>query len=196
MVLGRPKTFEPDAVLDYAMNCFWTNGYAATSTRDLLAHTGLSKSSLYDTFGSKHALFERCLIRYRKQHADMMMERLAASPCALGFIRDMLYSAATEAQRSDKPRGCFVMNTAAEFAQSDPVVARSVDQSIASFRRVFRRAVVRAQHEGSIPASKSPSLLACLIVSNMSGLRTLAKSGQSPRTLRATADEIVKALQH
>lgn len=88
------------------------------------------------------------------------------------------------------------MNTAAEFAQSDAAVARTVDQSIAAFRRVFRRAVAQAQQEGSIPPNKSSSLLACLIVSNMSGLRTLAKAGQSPRALRATADEIMKALQH
>lgn len=196
MVLGRPKTFDPHAALDQALDCFWSNGYAGTSMRDLLHCTALSKSSLYETFGSKRALFETCLYRYRKQHEDQMVQRLSEGPCALNFIREMLYSAATEAQHNSRPRGCFVMNTAAEFAQSDAAVARAVDQSIAAFRRVFRRAVAQAQKEGTIPSDKSSSLLACLIVSSMSGLRTLAKAGQSPRTLQATADVIVHTLQN
>ena len=63
--MGRPKTFDETAALDQAMQVFWAKGYAPTSLTDLLAATGLSKSSLYETFGSKHDLFLKALERYR-----------------------------------------------------------------------------------------------------------------------------------
>ena len=33
------------------MQVFWSKGYGATSMRDLTSAMGLSKSSLYDSFG-------------------------------------------------------------------------------------------------------------------------------------------------
>ena len=46
------------------MHTFWANGYDATTTEDLCAATGLGRSSIYNTFTSKHELFRRALLRY------------------------------------------------------------------------------------------------------------------------------------
>ncbi len=194
MTVGRPRNFDPDTVLQRALNCFWSNGFEATSMQDLLNCTGLSKSSLYQSFGSKRGLFERCLTAYREDRVTKMSERLAASDSGLSFIRDMLEAVALES-RKGIPRGCLVMNTAAEFSQKDPEVARLVAQSIRAFTAVFRNAVTRAQREGDIPHHRDPSRLARFIVTNMSGLRTLSKGGTSARDLRATAQLVMEALQ-
>ena len=60
----RAKEFDPDEVADAAMNVFWRRGYAATSIQDLVEGTGLSRSSLYNTFESKELLYQRALQRY------------------------------------------------------------------------------------------------------------------------------------
>src|SRR4249919_2313925 len=62
---GRPRSFDPDAVLEKARGVFWTLGYAATSLDDLAAATGLNRPSLYAAFGDKHALYMRALERTR-----------------------------------------------------------------------------------------------------------------------------------
>jgi TetR/AcrR family transcriptional repressor of nem operon len=194
MAVGRPKTFDPDVALQSALEHFWSHGYDGTSLQDLLDCTGLSKSSLYEEFGSKHALFERCLDAYREGAVAAMSERLAAAPTGLDFICHMLESATREPGPDGQPRGCLVMNTASEFSQRDRAVARLVSESIAAFTGVFRRAVKRAQAEGDIPHHKNPTHLARFVVANMSGLRTLAKGGASPRALRAAARVAVDAL--
>ena len=57
MTTGRPRQFNEEQALEAAMEQFWAVGYEATSLQDLLRVMKLSKSSLYQTFGSKHDLF-------------------------------------------------------------------------------------------------------------------------------------------
>src|ERR687898_2761085 len=61
---GRPLAFEPGVALDAVMRLFWAQGFEATSLDDLEAATGLSRSSLYNTFGTKRELFERAMRQY------------------------------------------------------------------------------------------------------------------------------------
>ena len=62
--MGRPREFDEINVLERAMEAFWARGYDGTSLQDLLLVMGLSKSSFYETFGSKHDLFLRALEHY------------------------------------------------------------------------------------------------------------------------------------
>ena len=55
--MGRPLEYNPEQVLDAAMNLFWQRGYEGASLQDLLAVMALSKSSLYQAFGNKRSLF-------------------------------------------------------------------------------------------------------------------------------------------
>jgi len=195
MSVGRPRTFNPDEALQGALECFWSQGYEATSMTDLLRCTGLSKSSLYESFGSKHSLFERCLERYREDRVALMTKRLDACATGIEFIRQMLESAAAESG-SPSARGCLVMNTATEFAQKDAQVARLVGESIAAFSAVFSKAIRRAQTEGDVPADKDPNAMARFVVTNMSGLRTLAKAGVPLKNLKATVRLALATLEN
>ncbi len=44
--MGRPRSFDDDAVIDRAMEVFWTHGYANTSPAQLAQATGVAKGSL------------------------------------------------------------------------------------------------------------------------------------------------------
>ena len=56
---GRPRLFDEEAVLDELTGLFWEKGYAQTSMADLVHASGVHKSSLYSTFGSKEELFSK-----------------------------------------------------------------------------------------------------------------------------------------
>jgi AcrR family transcriptional regulator len=60
--MGRPKEFDVEEALSSAMNVFWSQGFKAASLSDLTTSMEISKSSFYETFGSKHDLFYRRLI--------------------------------------------------------------------------------------------------------------------------------------
>src|SRR5436309_13794687 len=62
--MARLREFDYEKVLDRALGLFWRGGYEATSLDDLLDEVGLSKSSFYGAFGSKHEILLACLDRY------------------------------------------------------------------------------------------------------------------------------------
>lgn len=59
------------------MHQFWSKGYQYTSIHDLLAAMNLSKSSLYQAFGSMRQLFRQCVGRYADQFAAQLRHGLA-----------------------------------------------------------------------------------------------------------------------
>ncbi len=176
------------------MEVFWSKGFEACSLQDLLKATGLSKSSLYHTFEDKRQLFQRCLERYREGSASRMLENLRQDDSARNFIAGTLNAVADEARPGGSPRGCFVMNTASELAQSDPDVAALVTQSLAQFRGVFLEAVRRGQADGEITGERSAEELATYLVTSMGGLRTMVKGGMDPTTARSMVQVILRAL--
>ena len=106
MERGRRRQFNPERAGRLAMERFWAQGYGATSLRDLTRAMGVSKSTLYQSFGDKERLFMGCLNRYRDQLIDRLETRLAAAPSA----RDFLQSCSKRRQRPPNPtrRGSVV----------------------------------------------------------------------------------------
>lgn len=192
--IGRPLEFNPDTALAAAMDLFWRQGYENTSMQELLTAMDLSKSSLYQAFGSKQALFERCLERYGDAMIGPLRVMLNQSPSGLAFIRGFLESVLDEARGVCEARGCPVLNTANEFARRDPRIAEAVAQGLGRFHALLLEAVQRAQRDGDIPADLDADALANYLVSNMSGLRTLSKAGADEASLRSIIDLVMKTL--
>jgi TetR/AcrR family transcriptional repressor of nem operon len=186
--------FDPEQALEAAMSLFWRKGYEATSLQDLLQATGLSKSSLYQTFGSKRALFERSLDLYRRDRVARMREMLDQARSGRAFIERVVYGVAGETRGRSARRGCLVMNTASEFAQSDAQIAKLVKQGTRAFAAVFEAAVVRAREEGGISLTLDPAVVARYLVSSMGGLRTMVKAGATPAEVESVARVILRVL--
>lgn len=194
MAIGRPIEFDPDVALDAAMQLFWRKGYVACSLQDLLTTMGLSKSSFYQTFDSKHALFQRCIQRYRQSLTGELRSQLGKAESARGFLSNLFYGVANETRGENARRGCLLMNTASEFAQSDRQIAALVNSSLENFAEVFEAAIRQAQQQGEVAASKDARVLAKYLVSSMSGLKNMVKAGADRKTVRDVAEVVLSTL--
>jgi TetR/AcrR family transcriptional repressor of nem operon len=192
--LGRPLEFDPDQALDAAVEVFWCKGYEATSMTDLLEAMNLSKSSLYQTFGSKQQLFRRCLSRYVDRLSAKMAQDLEDANSGRGFIESTFVSIANTAQQPEGAKGCLVGNSANEFGQREPTLTAPVTDGLNRFAKVFVEAVVRAQAEGSISTDADPRALGNYLVGTMNGLRMMIKAGADRRSAKGMVTLILKAL--
>lgn len=82
------KHFDPESVLTRVELLFWRRGAAATGVQEVLTATGLSRSSLYGTFGGKDELYAAALRRYVEGRSRPMFDRLAADERGLPAVAD------------------------------------------------------------------------------------------------------------
>lgn len=189
----RSKEFEPAEIAEAAMQVFWRRGYAATSIQDLVDGTGLSRSSLYNTFESKQGLFEEALRRYQTV-TSANVELLAGPGPAKTLIRQLLMRIVEDETGDAQLRGCLVANTSLELAGQDEAVAQLVAHNFQRLQTALEKLIQRAQHEQELAADKSPKALAWFFVNTMQGLRVLGKGGPVQQRRECLMDVVDVAL--
>ena len=194
MTYGRPREFDIDLALEAATQQFWSTGYEATSLQDLLQTMRLSKSSLYQTFGSKHELFVRCLGHYQESMADELHTKLASSTSAKQFFCEFLEGVIAEAKKTNSRKGCLLVNTANELSQRDTSIATAVTDGTNNLAKVFRQAVELGKQQGEIRSGVSTKHLVSYFMTAVSGLRTMVKSGAEKSALKPVVELIIKSI--
>ncbi|GEO80926.1 TetR/AcrR family transcriptional regulator [Pararhodospirillum oryzae] len=148
--MARPRSFNCDEVLLAAMKVFWRQGYEASSMADLMAATGLSKSSLYGAFGSKHGLFLAAFEAYRDERRRVLHDLLAQGPTAFEAIAAFFHKTVAHALQGDRPFGCMSCNEAVELGPHDADVQRLVESDFQNIEEAFAAALARGRADGSI----------------------------------------------
>jgi TetR/AcrR family transcriptional repressor of nem operon len=183
--MARPREFDTLDALDRAMELFWTKGYEATSLQDLIDGMTVSKSSFYDTFGSKHDLYVMSLGRYIETVLAGAVARLESDEPGHQAILGVFDRLVRELTTPAGARGCFLDNGAVELALDDAQVRRQVETGRVRLTRAFRRAVRRGQADGSIAGHDSRALSRYLM-NVRHGLIVTAKTRPRRRSLEAT----------
>ncbi|NQX29273.1 helix-turn-helix transcriptional regulator [Microbacteriaceae bacterium VKM Ac-2854] len=138
--MARQKTFDDVAVAAAARDLFWQHGYAATSLAQLQEATGLSKSSLYESYGSKRGLFDRAIRSYLDEIIEPLLGPVESGEAGLGVYFGSLARVFREAPPQIARRGCLLLNTAMELDDLDAEAARTV----AAYRERVRAAFATA----------------------------------------------------
>jgi len=81
--MARPKEFDREIAVKRAVHVFCDRGFEGTSTEDLLRGMGISRQSMYDTFGDKRALYVEALRRYITERVAIQIRILSAEASAL-----------------------------------------------------------------------------------------------------------------
>ena len=189
------KHFDPEAALDRAMALFWRQGYEATSVGDLVAELGVSRSSLYATFGDKPALFQAALERYRRVEAGPRHDLLTGDGPVLDAIRALLEGiAAAPAVHPDR-RGCLIVNAAMERVPADAATSAVVAAQLGSFEEALAGALRRGQDRGELDRGQDATALARFLVTVVQGMRVVGKAGADPAVLGDVVEVALAAIR-
>ncbi len=110
--MARPKEFDRHTALQNAMYLFWSKGYEGTSISDLTQAMALSRSSIYETFGDKQALFIEALTSYLLLNEQRRMNILNNAISIKQGMHDFLFGVIDFVLDDNHPNGCFFSNTA------------------------------------------------------------------------------------
>jgi TetR/AcrR family transcriptional repressor of nem operon len=174
--MARPREFDIDEALEKAMQLFWTKGYEASSMTDLTWAMGLNKGSLYAAFGSKHDLFVSAIKRYLEQDRAVFLENFGGTAPLKDAIRTHLtVYVGTFHKGVLVPRGCLAVNSLAELAARDEVVAQLINRHIQGAVSFLTDRIKMEQASGLLQTKKDARTLAELVVVVELGLLTGTK---------------------
>lgn len=193
--MARPREFNESEALSDVMHLFWQRGYECASLSEITQATGLSKSSLYDTFGGKRELLLSSLQFYADNMVAPSLLILAEekSPrTAIAKRFDMIIEGLT----GSGPRsGCLIANTTLEFGARDPEVAERLAAVQTNMERAYIRVIERGQAAGEIDPAQSAQSLARYIVACLAGMICLSKAGFDAPMLRDIAATAMHAIK-
>lgn len=194
MRTGRPKSFDEEAVLDRAMELFWLRGYEGVGLAELLARMGISRQSLYDTFGSKRGLFIRAVEHYRRTQLGEALALLEREGSRVENVKAVMgYFERLAGHESH--RGCLVANALVELGPHDPEVATLLRDTLELLRSGLERALREAQERGEMPGDRAPAQLSRALVNAMLGLAVTGRLGLGPAVLRDVYEGTLSMLE-
>jgi TetR/AcrR family transcriptional regulator, transcriptional repressor for nem operon len=185
--MARSKTFEKADALDKALELFWSLGYSGSSMQDIVDHMGLSRSSIYDTFGDKRQLFLMALARYEAFSDSLVCDMLTVTPNAKSAFVQLFAELIDKSLSDDLRKGCFVVNTATELAAQDPEIAAIVQRIILQQQARFCETLARGQACGEIATRHSADSLARMLSNTVIGMRVRVRLGTNRAELEDLA---------
>jgi TetR/AcrR family transcriptional repressor of nem operon len=192
---GRPRGFDAEQALEAALALFWRQGYEQTSLDELTHAMGLSRSSFYACFGSKHGALLAAVERYCDASlAELRALAEAESDPRLAARALVEAVAAPEGGR----RGCFLANCVTELAPHDPEVEALGRRQLARIEGLLAELLVANGRPGDEQTGDGQTgdgqtgdgqtgaeSRATALLSLALGATTLRKAGVPPERLRA-----------
>jgi AcrR family transcriptional regulator len=184
--MARPKEFDQEKALRKAIRLFSQQGFAATSTDELMRVMNVGRQSMYDTFGDKRTLFLKALKLYVTESVHSITVELERPGSALSAVQNVLVAFA---ERSDlsSAEGCMGLNAISEFGQRDADVTRITRNAGRLQRQTLMRVLTRAKKQGELSSGANLDCMADFFESTLAGIRMAAKAGKTRQALRNIA---------
>lgn len=165
------------------MDLFWRRGYKGAGLADLIRHMGISRQSLYDTFGSKRDLFLRVLQHYRSTRLSDGLALLEREGSRLENVRAVLRFFESLGE-DPECRGCMVANALVELGPSeDEEISGLLRDTLERLEGAIEQTLEAAQAQGELGPEKSPHQVARALTTAMIGMAVTGRLQIGPSSL-------------
>jgi TetR/AcrR family transcriptional regulator, transcriptional repressor for nem operon len=195
MTPGPAKSFDPEQALARARDLFWRYGYDGTSISELEAELGVGRKSLYDTFGSKRALYLRSI----EQYTDTVIARICRgladtrnSPIEnLERVLDRLQAH----HGSADSLGCLLGVAMAQIDSDDAELQALLHGYLKKLEAAFTKTLRAAQADGAITPSVRPQDAARQLVALTQGMALLGRIQNTATMQRSIVRSTLQSLR-
>ncbi len=192
--MGRTKQFDERQALMSAMLVFWDKGYEASSVQDIEQATGLNRTSLYNAFGNKRAIFDRVMSCYKESVMSALFAELDGAPDIKEGIRRLLNGALDIHFDEDNPGGCLVVLSILESGQHDEQSQASMQQTIHDLKSALQARLSKAKKSGELSKGLDAGSTATTITTTMAGMMVMGKANFTRTALKKTINQVVSLL--
>lgn len=191
---GRPRGFDEAVVMQAILLQFWDKGYEDTSLDDLAAATGLKRGSLYRAFGSKQAMYLAAIDQFAATMRAGYAESFLDSGSIQEGLRRFYYQAIALYRSDDRARGCLIFCTAPAAANSDPIIAERLRQTIAGSEQAMTTQMAIASASGELDPRVDPAVVGQLAIAALHSLALRARANVPVEQLHVFVNGVVATL--
>lgn len=165
--MPRNKEFDYDEKLEIVRNLFWKKGYHATSMHDIVDALQINRSSIYNTYGNKHALFLKCLGNYAQLKTAQYRSAVSYDGSPFEVLSHVVHDVVHQTIKDKK--ACLIVRTIFELGDSDKEVSTLITANASVLEGIFRELVETAKLAKEIKTDVVPEVAARYILSAFSG---------------------------
>jgi TetR/AcrR family transcriptional repressor of nem operon len=192
--MARTKQFDETQALVSAMRVFWEKGYEGTSIHDLEQAMGLNRTSIYNTFGNKRAIFNRVMSCYKESVMASLFAALDNAPDIREGVRRLLNGALDIHFDEDNPGGCLVVLSVLESGQHDAASQLAMQQTLQDLKTALQARLSKAKKAGELAKDLDVGSTATTISTTMTGMMVMGKANFTRASLKKTINQVVSLL--
>lgn len=185
--MGRPKEFCTQTALEKALAVFWRYGFEGASMAELTSSMGITKPSLYASYGNKEELFRKALDLYDRKYLGFMREALE-EPTSFEVVSAILFGVVRTSTNDEHPLGCMSTNNALVCSAAAEGIRTEVLARRKQFEAALERRLAEAQAEGDLQADADTADLVRFVTTLSAGLCLQASNGVSRSSLARAAE--------
>jgi TetR/AcrR family transcriptional repressor of nem operon len=181
--MPKTKQFNKEVVLEAAAGIFKQKGYNGTSIDDILNATGLSRSSLYDSFQDKHNLYLQSLEFYKNSNDKKIQSLDEKNLDGYQKLESMFKSVVNHLAENPEDNGCLLVNAAAEMSKQCYKTSQVVCNSKDEVQDILSSWLDDAEQKKVIKLQKPAKVYGQFLYNTLCGLRVMSQSGASKAEL-------------
>jgi TetR/AcrR family transcriptional repressor of nem operon len=174
--MARPRTHNEDEVIEKALTVFWKKGFSETSSRDLIAATGISNGSLFNSFGDKTKLYLACLHKYETIYVSGIERLLISEMPFKEKIKKVFKATVKKVPATNDYEGCFFFNSSVDSSIHDETINALTASIHHRLESAFRKAGEQAKDSKELAVKSDSVQIAQYLMMVTTGLRALVKS--------------------
>jgi len=177
------------------MQAFLKDGFEAASYEQIARDMGLSKPSLYNTFGDKLSLFQRVVDDYAMQASKQIIDNFSHQNSLEQGVQNLLRSASGFYSQPKGPSlGCLLVGTALPACTQYDGIRETLSQFTHSLDQLLEKTIDTQYAHEAHERGLSPRILAAQISSLIFALAIRARTGLSRQQLNAYADVLAETV--
>lgn len=192
--MARARQFDKDIAIDKVMNEIWKHGYEASSVKSLSEKLGITRSSFYNSFGSRENLFREVLKHYLSVSPDRVMLSYEEASSPLSLIYELFKEVIKVRLQDSECRGCLVINCASELignhSELGPELTELITFSEKRFEKILHHCVAINELPEDFPVIETALALQQLLM----GLNTITKVVRSKQKLLKSVQVSLRGL--
>lgn len=165
-------------LIDTALDLFYHNGINSIGINEILKSSGVAKRTLYNDFSSKDALVLAALQQRHERFMHWLESKISGMKDDSELIQNLFHGLGSWFDNQEPElgdfRGCFFINTSAEFSDPDSDIAHFCYEHKQQVRHMIQRYL----------SSDNPLLLETICVLKEGAITTAYMSGDSHTVIK------------